>query len=155
MSAAKETGSEARLDRVVAEARRARDERALGYRDRALKMYPWVCGRCGREFTHANLRLLEVHHRDHNHDNNPEDGSNWEIFSSPDKLHQVVERLKAAHIAPAAAEVSMIPQNYVKLEGKAAQQMVKLMEVLEEHDDVQHVWSNFDISEKEIEASLA
>jgi|SRR5689334_2849117 len=80
MSAAKKTGSEARLDRVVAEARRARDERALGYRDRALKMYPWVCGRCGREFTHANLRLLEVHHRDHNHDNNPEDGSNWELL---------------------------------------------------------------------------
>jgi transcriptional/translational regulatory protein YebC/TACO1 len=49
----------------------------------------------------------------------------------------------------------MIPQNYVKLEGKAAQSMVKLMEALEEHDDVQHVWSNFDISEKEIEASLA
>jgi len=80
MSAAKKTGSEARLDRVVAEARSARDERALGYRDRALKMYPWVCGRCGREFTHANLRLLEVHHRDHNHDNNPEDGSNWELL---------------------------------------------------------------------------
>src|SRR5581483_2099668 len=80
MSAPKSTPDNARLDRVVAEARRARDERALGYRDRALKMYPWVCGRCGREFTHANLRLLEVHHRDHNHDNNPEDGSNWELL---------------------------------------------------------------------------
>ena len=80
MSAGKKTGSEARLDRVVAEARRAQDERAQGYRDRALKMYPWVCGRCGREFTHANLRLLEVHHRDHNHHNNPEDGSNWELL---------------------------------------------------------------------------
>ena len=49
----------------------------------------------------------------------------------------------------------MIPQNYVKLEGKVAQQMLKLMEVLEDHDDVQHVYSNFDIEEKEIEASLA
>jgi hypothetical protein len=80
MSARKTSPDSARLDRVVAEARRARDERAQGYRDRALKMYPWVCGRCGREFTHANLRLLEVHHRDHNHDNNPEDGSNWELL---------------------------------------------------------------------------
>lgn len=80
MSAQKTRPDNARLDRVVAEARRARDERAQGYRDRALKMYPWVCGRCGREFTHANLRLLEVHHRDHNHDNNPEDGSNWELL---------------------------------------------------------------------------
>jgi hypothetical protein len=70
----------ARLDRVVAEARRASDERAKGYRELALKMYPWICGRCGREFTHANLQLLEVHHRDHNHDNNPPDGSNWELL---------------------------------------------------------------------------
>ena len=70
----------ARLDRVVAEARRASEERAKGYREQALKIYPWVCGRCGRDFTHANLQLLEVHHRDHNHDNNPPDGSNWELL---------------------------------------------------------------------------
>jgi transcriptional/translational regulatory protein YebC/TACO1 len=67
----------------------------------------------------------------------------------------VHEAVKAIGVEPATAAVSMIPQNYVKLEGKPAQQMVKLMEVLEDHDDVQHVWSNFDISEKEIEASLA
>jgi HNH endonuclease len=80
MTTPKSGPDHARLDRVVAEARRARDERAQGYRDRALKMYPWVCGRCGREFTNANLCLLEVHHRDHNHDNNPDDGSNWELL---------------------------------------------------------------------------
>jgi len=51
-----------------------------GYRDRALKMYPWICGRCGREFVYSNLRELTVHHRDHNHDNNPADGSNWELL---------------------------------------------------------------------------
>lgn len=51
-----------------------------GYRERALKMYPWVCGRCAREFSHANLRELTVHHKDHNHDNNPADGSNWELL---------------------------------------------------------------------------
>ena len=70
----------ARLDRVVAEARRARDEREEGYRERALKIYPWICGRCGREFDASTVRQLTVHHRDHNHDNNPPDGSNWELL---------------------------------------------------------------------------
>jgi hypothetical protein len=70
----------ARLDRIVADARRARDEREKGYRERALKLFPWICGRCAREFTRANVRELTVHHRDHNHDNNPVDGSNWELL---------------------------------------------------------------------------
>lgn len=69
-----------KLDRVVAEARRAAEQRQLGYRERALKMYPWVCGRCAREFTRANLSELTVHHRNHDHDFNPPDGSNWELL---------------------------------------------------------------------------
>ena len=69
-----------RLDRIVAQARRAADERAQGYRERALKMYPWICGRCAREFDRANLHELTVHHRNHNHDDNPADGSNWELL---------------------------------------------------------------------------
>jgi hypothetical protein len=69
-----------KLDRVVAEARRARDQREQDYRAQALKMYPHVCGRCGREFNRANLHELTVHHRDHDHDNNPPDGSNWELL---------------------------------------------------------------------------
>ena len=69
-----------RLDRVVADARRARDERDLGYRERALKLYPWICGRCAREFDRSNVSELTVHHKDHNHDNNPPDGSNWELL---------------------------------------------------------------------------
>jgi hypothetical protein len=69
-----------KLDRIVAQARREREEREKGYREQALKLYPWVCGRCGREFSRANLRELTVHHRDHNHDNNPPDGSNWELL---------------------------------------------------------------------------
>ena len=69
-----------RLDRIVAEARRHADERAQSYRERALKIYPWICGRCAREFTRSNVRELTVHHRDHNHDNNPSDGSNWELL---------------------------------------------------------------------------
>jgi 5-methylcytosine-specific restriction endonuclease McrA len=69
-----------KLDRVVAAARREREQREQGYREQALKLYPWVCGRCGREFSRANLHELTVHHRDHNHDNNPPDGSNWELL---------------------------------------------------------------------------
>ena len=67
-----------RLDEVVARARRERDDRMQGYRELSLKLHPWVCGRCAREFTRENLQLLTVHHKDHNHDNNPLDGSNWE-----------------------------------------------------------------------------
>ena len=70
----------ARLDRVVAEARRGRDEREKTYRDQALKLFPWICGRCAREFDRSNVQQLTVHHKDHNHDNNPVDGSNWELL---------------------------------------------------------------------------
>jgi hypothetical protein len=70
----------ARLDRVVAQARRAREEREQGYRERALKIYPWICGRCAREFDRTTVHQLTVHHRDHNHDHNPLDGSNWELL---------------------------------------------------------------------------
>ena len=69
-----------KLDQVVAQAHRERAARQDGYRERALKMYPWVCGRCAREFNRENLRELTVHHRDHDHDNNPLDGSNWELL---------------------------------------------------------------------------
>ena len=69
-----------KLEQVVADARRASELREQGYREQALKMYPHVCGRCGREFSGKNLRELTVHHRDHNHDNNPPDGSNWELL---------------------------------------------------------------------------
>ncbi|MDP1594357.1 MAG: YajD family HNH nuclease [Gallionella sp.] len=69
-----------RLDRTVAEARRQRELRESGYRERALKLFPWICGRCGREFAGIRLRELTVHHKDHNHDNNPPDGSNWELL---------------------------------------------------------------------------
>ncbi|MEO8460255.1 MAG: YajD family HNH nuclease [Dokdonella sp.] len=70
----------AKLDRIVAQARRDAEQRDRGYRERALKMYPWICGRCAREFTRANLQELTVHHRNHDHDFNPPDGSNWELL---------------------------------------------------------------------------
>jgi hypothetical protein len=69
-----------KLDQIVADARRAADKRDQGYREQALKIYPWICGRCAREFTQANVRELTVHHRDHNHHHNPPDGSNWELL---------------------------------------------------------------------------
>lgn len=72
------TMDHAKLDAIVAKARKAGDERMLGYREQSLRLYPWVCARCGREFTRENLHELTVHHKDHNHDNNPPDGSNWE-----------------------------------------------------------------------------
>lgn len=70
----------AKLDRIVADARRDAVRRDQGYREQALKLYPWICGRCGREFSRANLRELTVHHRNHDHDFNPPDGSNWELL---------------------------------------------------------------------------
>jgi YebC/PmpR family DNA-binding regulatory protein len=84
-----------------------------------------------------------------------DDGDSWEVLSEPGAFETVREAVKGLGIEPGTAQVAMLPQNYVKLQGKEASQMVKLMEALEDHDDVQHVWSNFDIEEKEIEASLA
>ena len=66
------------MDSIVAKARRAEEDRMKGYREQSLRIHPWVCARCGREFTFQNLHLLTVHHKDHNHDNNPPDGRNWE-----------------------------------------------------------------------------
>lgn len=67
-------------DRIVAMARRERDQREKGYRAQAFKLYPKICARCGREFSGKTLRELTVHHKDHNHGNNPPDGSNWELL---------------------------------------------------------------------------
>ena len=84
---------EGKLDQVVAKARQAREERMQGYREQSLRLHPWVCGRCGREFTRENLPELTVHHKDHNHDNNPPDGSNWEnlCIYCHDNEHQKYE----------------------------------------------------------------
>jgi len=96
----------AKLDRVVAGARQAREEREAGYRERALKLFPWVCGRCGRVFSRENLRELTVHHKDMDHDNNPPDGSNWELLClyCHDNEHQKYEEHLAAVAAGRGAE---------------------------------------------------
>jgi YebC/PmpR family DNA-binding regulatory protein len=84
-----------------------------------------------------------------------DDGDAWEVLSDPSAFEAVRDAVKALGIEPASAQVAMLPQNYVKLAGKEANQMIRLMEALDDHEDVKQVWSNFDIEEKEIEASLA
>jgi len=83
-----------------------------------------------------------------------DDGSAWYIVTPPDALEKVKETLTKAGITPASAEIGMVPQNYIKLTGAQATQMVRLVEALEEHDDVQHVYANFDIDESEIQAAV-
>ena len=80
-----------------------------------------------------------------------DDGDNWEVLTAPGSYEAVLEAVKKAGIAPVSSSVTMIPQNYIKLEGAAASQMIRLMEALEEHDDVQNVHSNFDIDQKLLE----
>jgi 5-methylcytosine-specific restriction endonuclease McrA len=88
-----------KLDKVVEQARKSREERERGYRELSLKLHPWICGRCGREFTRENLHLLTVHHKDHNHDNNPLDGSNWEnlcIYCHDNEHSRYIDHLAGA-----------------------------------------------------------
>ena len=80
------------------------------------------------------------------------DGGNWEVLSAPEMHEAVLEALKKAGFRTESAEIAMVPKNLMKLEGKSASGMLKLSEALEEHDDVQNVYSNFDIDEKELEA---
>ena len=76
----KKTPSTDKLEQMNAQLQREREQRARDYRERALKLFPWICARCGRELSGKKVRELTVHHKDHNHDNNPPDGSNWELL---------------------------------------------------------------------------
>jgi YebC/PmpR family DNA-binding regulatory protein len=103
----------------------------------------------------ANEEALMAAVLDAGADDMKDDGSAWEIISSTEAHPAVVEAVKKLGIEPSASEIAMLPQNYIKLEGRPAQQMLKLMEALEDMDDARNVWSNCDIEEQEIEASLA
>ena len=81
--------------------------------------------------------------------------SSYEIYTSPEVFEKVLSAVKTKGIQPETSEISMIPQNYVKVEGKVAHQVVKLMEALDEHDDVQHVYGNFDIEESELAEAVS
>ena len=86
-----------KLDAIVKKAHSGVQEREQGYREQSLKIHPWVCGRCGKTFTRENLQLLTVHHIDHNHNNNPPDGSNWEnlCIYCHDNEHQKMNEFEA------------------------------------------------------------
>jgi YebC/PmpR family DNA-binding regulatory protein len=84
-----------------------------------------------------------------------EDGSNFEILTTPESFDAVRAVLESAKISTSAAEILMMPQNYVKLEGKNAETMLKLMEALEDHEDIQNVWANFDIDESQLDAAAS
>ncbi len=103
-----------KTEQLIAEARRYKEDREKGYREQALKLFPWICGRCAREFDHKNLAELTVHHTDHNHDNNPVDGSNWELLClyCHDNEHQRFEeqiRYGGVHVENKAPEANFNP----------------------------------------------
>lgn len=100
-------------DRIVAEARKSQEQREQSYRGQALKLYPWVCGRCAREFDPKNLHELTVHHRDHNHDNNPADGSNWELLClyCHDNEHAKYEQMRFGSLPTGKASGSSATYN--------------------------------------------
>ena len=112
MSINRKTPDLDRLDRVVAEARRNRELREQDYREQALKIYPWVCGRCAREFTRTNVVQLTVHHKDHNHDNNPPDGSNWELLCIYCHDNEHARQLDSAGRGAARATQTEAPSTY-------------------------------------------
>jgi YebC/PmpR family DNA-binding regulatory protein len=80
-----------------------------------------------------------------------DDGDNWEIVTPPNTFEPVLEAVKKGNIQVVHSEVGMVPQNYIKLEGAAASQMIRLLEAIEDHDDVQNVYSNFDVDQKQLE----
>jgi len=80
-----------------------------------------------------------------------DDGESWEILTDPHSYEAVLEAVKKAGVTPEVSQVGMIPQNYIKLEGQQAGTMLRLMEALEDHDDVQNVYSNFDVDQKTLE----
>lgn len=90
--------SKEEMDRIVAKARQAWKEREQSYREQSLIIHPWVCARCGRHFNQKNLHELTVHHKDHDHDNNPADGSNWEnlcIYCHENEHRRYLDHLAA------------------------------------------------------------
>ncbi len=84
-----------------------------------------------------------------------DDGSNWEIITPSDAYEAVLRAIQGRKIEPASSELGMMPQNYVKVEGKEAEQTLRLLEALDDHDDVQHVYSNFDMDESQIAQAVS
>ncbi|MCX7084510.1 MAG: YajD family HNH nuclease [Methylococcales bacterium] len=110
MTIKKTQPDKSKLNQIVTDARRNQELREQSYRGQALKLYPWICGRCAREFTHVTLTELTVHHKNHNHDDNPSDGSNWELLClyCHDNEHQRYEetRFSSKQSSSSTANVS-------------------------------------------------
>ena len=93
-----------KIDEFLARSRRNQTQNEKSYREQSLKIHPWVCARCAREFTNRNVHELTVHHKDHNHENNPSDGSNWENLCI--YCHDNEHRRHLDYLAGADAQVS-------------------------------------------------
>ena len=118
----------------------------------------WMFDKCGSivvEKPHVDEEALMTAAIDAGADDLREQEDCWEVVSAPEAYDAVLAAVRNLGVEPARAEVAMVPQSFVPLEGKPAGQMIKLLEVLEDNDDVQHVWSNVDIAAEAIEASLA
>lgn len=102
-----------KLNQIVTDARRNQELREQSYRGQALKLYPWICGRCAREFTHTTITELTVHHKNHNHDDNPSDGSNWELLClyCHDNEHQRYEETRFSTSKSASMSANIVTHN--------------------------------------------
>jgi hypothetical protein len=103
------------LHDLVASARRDRERRNSSYRSRALALFPPVCARCGRDFAGKRIRELTVHHKDHNHDNNPPDGSNWELLCL--YCHEIEHARKAVAAIDSSEDDAIAPATYQPFAG--------------------------------------
>ena len=113
------SGREA-IDKVVAEARDAQAKREKGYREKSLKIHPWICSRCGREFSNRNIHLLTVHHKDHNHENNPSDGSNWEnmcIYCHDNEHRRYLDHVEGGGISGEERNGGLMHNPFAALKG--------------------------------------
>ena len=102
-----------KLNQLVTDARRNQELREQSYRGQALKLYAWICGRCAREFTHTTLTELTVHHKNHNHDDNPSDGSNWELLClyCHDNEHQRYEETRFGSTQKSSSNANISSHN--------------------------------------------
>ena len=143
-------------NRTVGEIRHILDKHAgkLGERNSVARLFH-KRGQIIIEKAQADEDALMAAALDAGADDMLDDGDSWDIATRPEGFEAVREAIRKMNVEPVAAAVAMVPDTYVKLTGKEAQSMVKLMDALEDHDDIQHVWANFDIEEKDIEASLA
>lgn len=102
--------------KMLADLHRDVAARQKGYRERALQLLPHICARCGREFSGVRIRELTVHHKDHDHDNNPPDGSNWELLCLYCHDHEHEKHLMAGHAVSGSTDEGVAPSVFTPFE---------------------------------------